>query len=149
MFSFNNFVLILGPDFNRRLKSLLDNAEITRRGGNVTKIWFEEAGRWLQYMVLMNSGNRLQAVELIRNHTLGTSFSVLYTGDDKEPIKLSTEDLLAAPYLSMKLHDGKTDLIEIQLPLDLAVGICNYYTIKKSLGFQITGTLSNVYLFTN
>ena len=52
----------------------------------------EESGHWLQYMLLLNSGNRIQTVVMVTNYALGTSFNVLCASDEQRPIQLTRRD---------------------------------------------------------
>ena len=122
----------------------MDAVEKIRGGGKVTDgKWFEESGHWLQYMLLLNSGNRIQTVVMVTNYALETSFNVLCASDEQRPIQLTRRDLLETEHISLKMEGGKTGQIEINVPVDLAVGLCNYCTIKNSLGIMGTGRGAN------
>jgi hypothetical protein len=113
--------------------------------------WFREIGRWLQYMVLLNSANRLQVVECLENRHIGEFFNVLFeqsVEQARKKVKLVRSKLFDSEHFAVVVPGGKTGKMEVSVPLDLAIGLTNYYLIKKNLGIvnQKTG---NCPLFTD
>jgi hypothetical protein len=58
----------------------------------------------------------------------------------RQKVKLVKSKLFDSDHFAVVVPVGKTGTMEISVPLDLAIGLTNYYIIKKHLGIVIEKT---------